>query len=143
MMDEAIQFILKCKALNQPFYMNLWTLIPHAILNPTPKQLARFTELAPSPELPYHGAKKVYFASIWDLDCQIKRLLAKLDKLGLTNDTIVIFSSDNGPEDIHNQAVSHSAYGSTGPFRGRKRSLYEGGGAHALPRSLAGARAGE
>lgn len=126
-MDEAIQFASKCKALNQPFYMNLWTLIPHATLNPTPKQLARFTELAPSQELPYHGAKKVYFASIWDLDRQIKRLLTKLDKLGLTNDTIVIFSSDNGPEDIHNQAASHSAYGSTGPFRGRKRSLYEGG----------------
>lgn len=127
MIDEAIRFILECKALNRPFYMNLWSLIPHATLNPTPEQLAPFAKLAPSPRLPYHGAKKVYFASVCDLDRQIERLLTKLDKLGLTNDTIVIFSSDNGPEDIHVQSVSHSAYGSTGPFRGRKRSLYEGG----------------
>ncbi len=38
-----------------------------------------------------------------------------------------MFSSDNGPEDIHIRNASHSAFGSPGPFRGRKRSLYEGG----------------
>ena len=37
------------------------------------------------------------------------------------------FSSDNGPEDIHIGNAGHSGVGSAGPFRGRKRSLYEGG----------------
>ncbi|MGQ9564329.1 MAG: sulfatase/phosphatase domain-containing protein, partial [Thermogutta sp.] len=41
--------------------------------------------------------------------------------------TLVIFSSDNGPEDIDVGNASWSAYGSAGPLRGRKRSLYEGG----------------
>lgn len=47
--------------------------------------------------------------------------------MDLTEKTMIIFSSDNGPEDIHVPNASHSAIGSPGPFRGRKRSLYEGG----------------
>ena len=47
--------------------------------------------------------------------------------LGLATNTLVMFSSDNGPEDIHLTEAGHSGVGSAGPFRGRKRSLYEGG----------------
>jgi N-acetylgalactosamine-6-sulfatase len=54
-------------------------------------------------------------------------LLAKLDEMGITDETLVLFSSDNGPEDIHVTNASHSGVGSAGPFRGGKRSLYEGG----------------
>ncbi|MCR4415662.1 MAG: sulfatase-like hydrolase/transferase, partial [Thermoguttaceae bacterium] len=50
-----------------------------------------------------------------------------LDDLGLAERTLVIFTSDNGPEDIHITNAGHSGVGSAGPFRGRKRSLYEGG----------------
>lgn len=58
---------------------------------------------------------------------EIGRLFDKVDQLGLAGNTIVVFSSDNGPEDIHVVNASHSAAGSAGPFRGRKPSLYEGG----------------
>jgi N-acetylgalactosamine-6-sulfatase len=47
--------------------------------------------------------------------------------MGIAENTIVVFSSDNGPEDIHISNAGHSGIGSAGPFRGRKRSLYEGG----------------
>ena len=47
--------------------------------------------------------------------------------MGLAGDTLVLVSSDNGPEDIHVANASHRAVGSSGPFRGGKRSLYEGG----------------
>ena len=47
--------------------------------------------------------------------------------MGLAENTLVVFSSDNGPEDIHVRDSTHSAVGSNGPFRGRKRSIYEGG----------------
>jgi len=47
--------------------------------------------------------------------------------MGLADNTLVLFSSDNGPEDIHISNAGHSGVGSAGPFRGRKRSLYEGG----------------
>src|SRR5437667_12766867 len=61
------------------------------------------------------------------MDKQIGRLLKALDDLGLAEKTLVLFSSDNGPEDIHVNNAGHSGVGSAGPFRGRKRSLYEGG----------------
>ncbi|MGH7127282.1 MAG: sulfatase family protein, partial [Planctomycetaceae bacterium] len=75
----------------------------------------------------YQGAAQIYYASVTALDAEIGRLLAKLDELKLAENTIVLFSSDNGPEDIHIRNASHSGIGSAGPFRGRKRSLYEGG----------------
>jgi N-acetylgalactosamine-6-sulfatase len=61
------------------------------------------------------------------MDAELGRLFARLDELKLAENTIVLFSSDNGPEDIHIRNAAHSGIGSPGPFRGRKRSLYEGG----------------
>jgi N-acetylgalactosamine-6-sulfatase len=61
------------------------------------------------------------------LDFHIGRLIRRLDELGLSENTIIAFSSDNGPEDIQIKNAAHSGIGSPGPFRGRKRSLYEGG----------------
>ena len=69
----------------------------------------------------------VYAGTVTEMDRQIGRLLDELDKLGLTENTIVIFSSDNGPEDIAVRPAARSGMGSAGPLRGRKRSLYEGG----------------
>lgn len=124
--DEGIQFISEHR--HQPFYLQLWTLLPHATLNPTPEQLKPFARWSSGEKgLPYKSARHIYYASLADLDTQIGRLLDKLQELGLAENTMVIFSSDNGPEEIFIQNAGHSGVGSTGPFRGRKRSLYEGG----------------
>jgi arylsulfatase A-like enzyme len=124
--DETIRFIEENK--DRPFYINAWTLVPHTVLNPTPEQMEPFMKFAPPLEgHPHVGAKVVYYASINDLDTQVGRLLDKLDELGVADNTLIIFSSDNGPEDMHVNGASHSGIGSPGPFRGRKRSLYEGG----------------
>src|SRR6185436_10911777 len=97
-----------------------------AILNPTEEQMSPYREFGP-PGIPHKGAHQVYYASVTDLDQQIGRVLKCLAELGLARNTLVLFSSDNGPEDIEIYSVNHSGVGSTGPFRGRKRSLYEGG----------------
>ena len=127
--DHTIQFIEDHKG--TPFYINAWTLIPHTVLNPTPEQMAPFMEkYAPNIKgHPHAGARVVYYSTIDNFDTQIGRLLDKLGEMGLADNTIVIVSSDNGPEDImlEGGGASHSGIGSTGPFRGRKRSLYEGG----------------
>lgn len=122
LVDEAIRFIEEC---NRPFCINLWPLDPHATLNPTPEQMAPYEHLMPQ-GVPYPGAMAVYYSVVTNLDAQIGRLLARLDEMGLADNTLVIFSSDNGPEDICIPGSSHSAAGDT-PFRGRKRSLYDGG----------------
>lgn len=124
--DETIAFLRQHR--DRRFYAQLWTLVPHARLNPTPEQLQSYAHLRPGgADFPHAGAAQVYYSSVTDLDAQIGRLLAALDELGLAERTIVVFSSDNGPEDIHVANASHSGVGSAGPFRGRKRSLYEGG----------------
>jgi N-acetylgalactosamine-6-sulfatase len=122
--DEALRFIGAHR--DRPFYVNLWTLVPHATLNPTPEQMKPYERFGPG-NVPHKGALQIYYASVTDLDAQVGRLLAELDRLGVADNTLVIFSSDNGPEDIHVVNASHSGVGSAGPFRGRKRSLYEGG----------------
>ncbi len=70
---------------------------------------------------------KVFCASLTDLDTQIGRLLDTLDEMGLAENTIIVLSSDNGPEDYRIGNASNAGVGSPGPLRGRKRSMYEGG----------------
>lgn len=139
-MDHAIAFLRENR--DRPFYLNIWTLVPHATLDPTPEQLAVYDGLAPRADHPAFGRwvqdyyraapdlrsqMRVFAASISDLDTQVGRLLAALRELGLEQDTLLIFSSDNGPEDYHIGNAANGGVGSTGPLRGRKRSLYEGG----------------
>lgn len=124
--NESLKFIESNK--DGPFYLQLWTLVPHATLNPTPEQLKQYARLrAGGKDFPHTSASEIFNASVTDLDTQIGRLMDGLEKLGLTEKTLVLFSSDNGPEDIHIGNAGHSGIGSAGPFRGRKRSLYEGG----------------
>lgn len=138
--DETIRFIRERKG--QPFYANVWTLLPHAPLKPTPEQLAEYETLAPKADDPAFGpwmqkylagAKdlksqmQVFCASLTDLDTQLGRLFAALDEMKLADDTIIFISSDNGAEDYRIGNAANGGVGSTGPLRARKRSMYEGG----------------
>lgn len=138
--DETIQFIRDHK--DKPFYANVWTLLPHAPLKPTPEQLKVYESLAPKADDPGFGpwmqkylaeAKdlksqmQVFCASLTDLDTQLGRLFAALDEMKLTNDTLIFYSSDNGAEDYRIGNASNAGVGNTGPLRARKRSMYEGG----------------
>ena len=124
--DESIRFIEENK--DKPFYLNVWPIDPHAIVNPSEEQMKPYERFRPK-GTPFHGAMQVYFAVVTELDKQIGRLLQKLDELNLTENTIVVFSSDNGPEHIGQPSgeASHSGVGSAGPFRGNKHVVYEGG----------------
>jgi N-acetylgalactosamine-6-sulfatase len=124
--DESLRFIEEHK--DRPFYLQLWTLVPHATLNPTPEQMEPYRQFrAAGKEFLHASAAQIFYASVTDLDAQIGRLIDGLEKLGLREKTLILFSSDNGPEDIHVRNAGHRGVGSAGPFRGRKRSLYEGG----------------
>lgn len=124
--DESLQFISESK--QQPFYLQLWTLVPHATLNPTPDQMEPYSRYrAGKKNFPHASAMEIFAASVTNLDTEIGRLMDGLKTMGLDENTLIFFSSDNGPEDIHIVNAGHSGVGSAGPFRGRKRSLYEGG----------------
>lgn len=123
-LDTTIKFIEANK--NKPFYANAWFSDPHATLCPSEEQMKAFQRFAPK-GVSFKGMEQVYFATVAEMDKQIGIFMEKLDKLGLRENTYVIFSSDNGPEDYQIINSAHSGAGSNGPFRGRKRSIYEGG----------------
>ena len=128
MVDEAIAFIEKNR--DESFYINVWTLVPHAILDPTEEQMAPYERLGAmgaAKERGFTTPREIYYGAVTDMDFHLGRLISKLDELGLSENTIIVFSSDNGPEDIHVINATHSGVGSAGPLRGRKRSLYDGG----------------
>ncbi len=123
--DETIAFAEANR--DRPFFINAWIYDPHSPLHPTEEMMAPYANLTPRWG-DNKGAMQVYYGVLTNLDRHIGRVLDRLDQLGLSENTVVIFSSDNGPESGLIPFVSH--YGgaaSAGPFRGLKRSLYEGG----------------
>jgi arylsulfatase A-like enzyme len=124
LMDITIDFVERHK--NEPFYVNCWITDPHAVLAPSAEQLAEYPELE-SKAKGFTSSTQVYNAVITDVDRQVGRLLDKLEELGLSENTLVVFSSDNGPAPIWDTATAHSGTGDVGPLRGCKASLYEGG----------------
>lgn len=122
--DRAVEFLSDDD--DRPFFLQLWLLDPHATLTPTEAQMEPYRHLSPV-AAPYPGAPTVYYSVLSEADRQLGRLFAALSAAGLDENTIVVFTGDNGPEEPYARNASHSAAGSAGPFRGRKRSLYEGG----------------
>jgi len=115
--DETIRFVEQNK--DRPFFIDSWFFDPHAKLETMAQQMAPYQK---------HGSPfRIYYGSVTDIDRQIGRLLQRLDEMGLARNTILLFSSDNGPEDIVIDNAEEHGVGNPGPFRGRKRSGYEGG----------------
>jgi arylsulfatase A-like enzyme len=136
--DAAIDFIDRHK--DGPFFVNIWTLIPHSPLNPTSEELDEYKDLKISPDdfqswmREYvknandpQNQMKVYCAAMTGLDNALGRLLDHLDQTGMAENTLIVFTSDNGPEDYHIGDSGNAGMGSPGISRGRKRSLYDGG----------------
>ncbi len=125
--DHSIDFIKKNK--EKPFYINAWLYEPHAPLFPSEEDVELYSNTT-AKEGTYRDAMLIWYSVLTRMDRHIGRLLTTLDEMDMADNTIIIFTSDNGPE---SSAMPHTAkYGSVtavaaGPFRGIKRSLYEGG----------------
>jgi N-acetylgalactosamine-6-sulfatase len=129
-MTRTLNFIEKNK--EKPFFVNVWIHAVHTPHYPKEKFLAQFPDL--------NEQQKVYAAVIAEADFKIGLLFAKLKELGLDEKTLVIFSSDNGPEitGAENHKItednstgpglgSYYSVGETNGLKGRKRSLFAGG----------------
>jgi N-acetylgalactosamine-6-sulfatase len=101
---------------DDPFFINLWLKDPHLPLHPTPEQREPFAHL-PEPQ-------QTYYSVLFEADKQIGRLMDYLDENGLSDNTLVIFTSDNGPERV---MPDKGTFGSVGCMRGQKHVIYDGG----------------
>lgn len=125
---RAVDFIKRHK--DQPFFINLWIHEAHTPHYPQEKYLKQFENL--------DEQKQVYAAVIAEGDAGVGLILDTLKELGLDEKTLVVFSTDNGPEwtgtkkqtdDTSTGPGLGSFYsvGESGGLRGQKRSLYAGG----------------
>ena len=120
--DEALAFL--DRNARQPFFLYLAYTLPHAN-NEAKAQGMEVPSDAPYSTEPWPQQEKNKAAMITRLDRDVGRLLDKLAQLHLDRDTIVFFTSDNGP---HKEGgVDPNFFHSSGPLRGIKRDLYEGG----------------
>lgn len=114
MVAEAGRFMKENR--KAPFFMYFAINLPHYPLQGETKWLDRYRHL-PAP-------RNMYAAFISTMDEKIGLLLKQLDKLGLTNNTIVVFQSDHG---FSTEMRTFGGGGSAGQLRGSKFSLLEGG----------------
>jgi N-acetylgalactosamine-6-sulfatase len=155
--DDAMKFIEKNKG--GPFYVNVWGHISHFPVNPPQALVDQFkdvtvkeTDFSPYMREKFAFVRKGggdvdasmrrYLADVHSLDACVGRLLKKLDDLGLRDNTIAVFSSDQGagPVEIPRKAedlppaerkkrveLQWNMMGYAGEFRGGKHGMYEGG----------------
>ena len=86
---SAIPFMEKSHAAGKPFFINLWIHEPHTPFHADPKLQKLFPDL--------EEADNIYAATLYHADLRIGQLLDALDRMKITENTLVIFSSDNGP----------------------------------------------
>ena len=151
--DRAIEFIRENK--DRPFYVNVWGFSTHSPVFAHTKHLAEFEGLVVDKAafsdrmqkkfdhcetygVDINQAMQHYLADQYALDLSVKKLLEALDELGLRENTIVVFSSDQGPADIkmddevYNRVMpfqeqSQNMLGYSGPYRDGKHKVFEGG----------------
>jgi arylsulfatase A-like enzyme len=122
--DRAIEFLGRHK--DKPFFLYVPYTAPHGIVDAPKENIAehtpKFKEADPSK--PVNAA---YAAMITRMDKEVGRLMAALEEQKLAENTLVIFSSDHGATFEKAMHGSTNYHDSNQPFRGQKRTLWEGG----------------
>lgn len=130
MANEAEQFIRQHAS--EPFFLYLAHTVPHLALQVPDEELEPYEGvLAESPYdgsmgyLPHIRPQSAYAAMITRMDAHIGRIVEALHELGIEEETLIIFSSDNGP--TYTGGVDTEQFHSSGGLRGGKGEVYEGG----------------
>ncbi len=115
-MDRVIPFIEQAVKDGKPFMSCVWFHAPHEPVVAGPDYLEMYKDID-------NETKRHYYGCITAMDDQVGRLRAKLKELGIDENTIIFFSSDNGPADPLVKKKAASA----GEYRGHKHTMYDGG----------------
>lgn len=129
--EVALEFIDENK--DRPFFLYMPFAIPHLSIQVTEESLNEYKGKIPEAEYKHKGYLKHpypragYAAMITHLDRDIGQILDRVTQYGLDDNTLVLFSSDNGPTYNRLGGSDSDFFESAGVFRGFKGSLYEGG----------------
>lgn len=120
MAEEAVEFMQKHR--DQPFFLNYWMFSVHAPFDAKQDLIDKYRERI-DPNSPQRSP--TYAAMVESMDDAVGTLIDALDRLGIAENTIVIFASDNGGN-MYNEVDGTTAT-SNAPLRGGKATMYEGG----------------
>ena len=109
--DEALRLLDQQATRSEPFFLNYWSYSPHTPLEPARSPICRNIKIA------RQGDDLLYRSMVSDFDANVGRLVAKLKQLGMYDNTLIFFTSDNGP----------LFPGNPGKWSGGKADLHEGG----------------
>jgi arylsulfatase A len=118
--DDALGWLDGVVKAGRPFFLMVSYHEPHELIASPPELI----DLYPSAQNRFEAE---YFANVTNLDRAVGRLLDSLEALGVADRTLVVFTSDNGPEMHGRHPQAQRSYGSAGPLRGKKLQLWEGG----------------
>ncbi|MFC1596951.1 sulfatase-like hydrolase/transferase [Planctomycetota bacterium] len=113
--DEAIDWLRRRRDESKPFFLYVCFHEPHEPIA-TAERYTKLYEQFPDP------SQRAYYGSITQMDAAFGRLMRELTHQRLHDNTLVFFTSDNGPA-----LTRFHPYGSTGPLRAKKGHMYEGG----------------
>jgi arylsulfatase A len=130
--EQAREFVRANK--DRPFLLYFPTTVPHLALQVPEDSLAEYRDAFDDKPydgsrryLPHRAPRAAYAAMVTRMDREVGRIVDLIAGLGLDEQTIFIFSSDNGPLYDELGGTDCEFFKSAGPLRGRKATLYEGG----------------
>ncbi|MBC8290223.1 MAG: sulfatase-like hydrolase/transferase [Planctomycetes bacterium] len=118
--DESIRWLENGRDKDKPFFLFTCFHEPHEPVASPRDLVDSYQKVAENED------QAQYFANVTNMDKAVGRIVRKLDDLGLS-DTLVIFTSDNGPETLKRYRGAGRSYGSPGDLRGMKLWMYEAG----------------
>ena len=114
----TVEFIEHAASRDEPFFLEFAPAVPH-------------TPIAPSSAFRGSTTVGAYGDIVHQLDDSVGQILDALERAGVADDTLVVFTSDNGPETHAYDRLQRHDHASMGPLRGAKHSMFEGG--HRVP----------
>lgn len=126
---QFAKWMQEAREANEPFFVTIWFHEPHGPVNSDPRFIEHYRELD-DPSL------QQYYANVTQIDEAVATIVSALKEAGVYDETLIWYTSDNGPEGPHefgkfnlsDNPYNGSRYrGSNGGLRGRKRETHEGG----------------
>ncbi|MDB4679287.1 sulfatase-like hydrolase/transferase, partial [Rhodopirellula sp.] len=118
--DEAIDWLSKDKN-SSPFFLFVAFHEPHEPVASPESMVQHYLSSAKTKD------QAQYFANVANIDDAVGRLIHQLDEMQLRENTIIIFTSDNGPETLNRYRSANRSYGQSGPLKGMKLHTTEAG----------------
>jgi len=119
--DEAINWLRQNRNLEQAFFHFITFHEPHEPIASPSDFVEQYLPQTKNED------EAQYFANVANMDNAVGRYLQALEEIGLSENTLVIFTSDNGPETLNRYKSANRSYGSPGRLRGMKLHVYDGG----------------